>query len=151
MSHTVHEGLLLLALGHEDVVEGGQDALVSGSGHHQGAPGDAETHAEGGLVGAMAAHVADHGPQRPVLQFDGVVEVAAEDVAAASGPVDGGHLEALAAEERPGQQAPLDPGVGLPPQVGLEEPAGGDVGPAPLDGVADRPAQQRGSTSALIR
>ncbi len=73
------ERLVLLALGHQHVVERGQDPLVGGAGHDQGPPGDAEAHAEGGLVGAVAADVADDGPQRPVLQFDGVVEVAAEE------------------------------------------------------------------------
>ena len=54
---------------------------------HQRAPGDAQAGAERRLVRAVAADVADQHVQRAVVELDGVVEVAAEQRAAAARPV----------------------------------------------------------------
>ena len=110
----------------------------------QRAPGDAQLHAERRLVGAVPADVADHRVHRAVGGADGVVEVAAEQGAAAAGAVAGGEAQRGALQQRGGQQAALQPGVLLGAQPGLGELALGEVGAFALDRVADRAAAAAG-------
>lgn len=66
----------------------GQHLVLGDPAHDEGAPGDAQADTEGGLVGAVAAHVADDHVGGAVL-LDGVVEVAAHERAFAAGAVVG--------------------------------------------------------------
>jgi hypothetical protein len=100
-----------VALGDEHLLERGQDLGGRALRERQRAPGDAQADAERRLVGAVAADVADRRVQRAVGQLDDVVEVAAQDGAAAAGPVAGGQAQLRVAQERRGQQPAFQAGV----------------------------------------
>ncbi|GAA3096249.1 hypothetical protein GCM10020254_46840 [Streptomyces goshikiensis] len=126
----------------EDLLEGGEELVAAQAGEGERAPGDPELDAEGGLVGAVAADVADHRVDGAVGGADGVVEVPAEQGPAAAGAVAGREAEVGAFEERVGQQPALQSGVLLGAQFRFCELVLGDVGPFSLHRVADGAAQQ---------
>ena len=58
----------------QHLLEGGEKFVAAQAREGQGPPGDAQLDAEGGLVGAVAADVADHGVDGAVRGADGVVD-----------------------------------------------------------------------------
>ena len=73
---------------------GARTSVGGHAGEHQRAPGDPQADAERRLVGPVAADVADHRVDGAVGHLDRVEEVAAEQRAAAAGPVVRGELAA---------------------------------------------------------
>ncbi len=137
------EDLVAAPLVLQHVLEGGEQGLTGEAGEHQGAPRYPEGDAERGLVRAVAAHVADHDVDGAVVGAHGVVEVAAEQGAAAAGAVAPGEGEPGAVQQRGGQQVALEAGVLLAAQLGLDEATLGLVGAFAFDGVAQGAGQQR--------
>jgi hypothetical protein len=126
----------------QHLLERAEQRVPAQPGEGQRAPGDTEFDAEGRLVRAVAAHVADHGVHRAVGRAHGVVEVAAEQGAGAAGAVARGEPQLAALQQRPGEQSALQPGVLLRPQARLGELALRQVVAFALDGVADGAGQQ---------
>lgn len=136
------EDLLALPLVLQDLLEGGEQLVAAEPGQGQGPPRDAQFHAERRLVGAVPADVADHHVDGAVGRTDRVVEVPAEQRAAAARSVVGREAQIGAFEQRCGEQAAFEAGVLLGAQGGLGEPPLGDVGALALDGVPDGAAEQ---------
>ena len=133
----------------EDLLQRRQEPVRRRVGEHERAPRDPQADAERGLVGAVAADVGDHRLDRAVGALHGVVEVAAEQGAAAAGLVVGRQADHAVVDQRRGQQAALQAGV-----LGGDQPRGLELlldllGPPALDGVADRAGEQPAVDLAL--
>lgn len=136
------EDLLALPLVLQHLLHRGQQGVAAEPGQGQRTPGDAQFDAERRLVRAVSADVADHRVDRAVGGAHRVVEVAAEQGAAAARTVMGGEGEVGAVEKRGGQQSTFQPGVLLGPQPGLGQLVLRDVRPLALDGVPDGAAEE---------
>ena len=133
----------------EEAGERDEDLVVGHLGEHQGAPRDPQVYAEGGLVGAVAHHVTDHGADPPVRHLDDVVEVAAEHGAGPAGTVVAGAADEVGAQQRLGQQPALEPRVLGGQQPLLVQLYLGQLRLAALDGVPDRAVEQLGREVVL--
>lgn len=142
------EDVLVAPLAHEHALHDREHLGSAVAGEGERAPGDAQFHAQRGLVRAVAADVADDGAQRAVGHDDQVVEVAAEQRATAAGPVGGVAAQVAVADEQIGQQPAFEPGVLAGLQFGLGAVL---VGLVAFDRVADRAGQQRAVDLALVQ
>ncbi len=149
------EDLLALPLVLQHLLEGGEQIVPAQPGQGQRPPGDPQLDAERGLVRAVAADVADHRVHRAVRGADDVVEVAAEQGAAAAGAVAGGEAQPGAVQQRGGEQPAFQPGVLLGAQPGFGELVLGDVGAFALhrvpDGAAQDPRVQLAPEEVVLR
>jgi hypothetical protein len=128
-------------LAHEHLLQLGQQLRLVHPGQHERAPGDAQQRTQRGLVGAVAADVADDRVHRAGRAEDGVEEVAADERARAPRPVEGPGAHRAPREQGRGQQTALEAcGLGGG-QLLLPQPQQARLGSAPLHGVAHRPDQ----------
>ncbi len=132
-----------MAFVHQDLVQRAQHPPRLLLGQHERAPRDAQAHAQRGLVGAVAADVADDDLEGAVGQPHRVEEVAAQQHPAAAGPVAGLQGQVLAVHDRRGQQAAFQAGLLGGVQLLVAQLAGGLLGVLALHGVADAAHQQR--------
>ena len=105
------EQVLVVALGVQERLQVGQHRLGPHPSQHEPPPGDPQRHSYGSLVGAVAGNVADHEAHRPVGQFDGVVEVAAEEKGPAGRAIAGGGPQTGLCQHRPGQEPSFQAGA----------------------------------------
>ena len=78
------------------------------AGQHERAPGHAERDAQRRLVGTVAAHVADDGTDRAVVELDGVEEVAAQQDSAPPGGSESPSGPLSSCRIGRGQQSPFE-------------------------------------------
>ena len=142
------EPLVVAALGQQHLLDAAQHLGRREPGEHQRPPGDAQRDPERRLVGTVAAHVADQQVHAGRRLHD-VVEVAAEQGPLAAGSVERRQLELLGVHQRAGQQAALQAGVLLGPQLGGDQLALVGGGPSALDRVAQRALEARAVDLAL--
>ena len=140
---------LLLALAFENPLDGGEHLAHGPVGQDQRPPGHPQADAERCLVGPAAADVADQCVHPAVRRLHHVVEVAAEQALAATGPVAGRHGHPRVRQQRRGQQATLQPGVLPGENLRLLQLALRLLQAPPFDRVADDPVQEQPVDLAL--
>jgi hypothetical protein len=101
------EDRALVALGAHELLEAGEHLVGRAPGEHKRAPCDPQADAERGLVGPVAADIADDRVDDAVLGLDRVIEVAAQQRAPAAGAIAGRQAHVRVVDERPGQQPAL--------------------------------------------
>ena len=138
-----------MALVHEDLLERGQHALDVHATERLRPPRHAQAHAEGGLVGAVAADVADHEVHGAVGRVHQVVEVPSEERSLAARAIAGADAQRRVVEDRHGQQPALQACGLLGQDLGGPQLLADAVGLATLDGVDDRSPQAVAPEAAL--
>ncbi len=144
-----HEATAGAALGRQQPRHRGQDRLVRRTVQDQRAPGNAQMDAQRRLVGSVTHDVADDRAHPSVRGLHHVEEVAAEYGQIAAGLVIGRALDHPVAQQRAGQQTPLQPAVLCRQHLLLAQRQLGRLGAGPLDGVPDRAVEQFGGDVVL--
>ena len=147
---TVAKMPLPARLGAQDPLELTHPVGAAQTGERQRAPGDAQRHAERGLVGTVARDVADHHVHGPVRGLHEVVEVAAEQRVLPAGPIPRDDVDAgVVEQQRSGQQAALEPGVLQGAQLAGVQLDRGELGALAFDRVEHCASQHLGLDAAL--
>src|SRR5699024_2186064 len=133
--------LLLCPLADQDPFQVGQDPVLGDPAHDEGPPGDAQTDAKGGLVGAVPTDVTDEDVGGAVL-FHRVVEVTADQGAFAAGSVVGTVFERGSCQEHLRQQATLQTHVLVSTYTGLVQLACVFVCTSVFYGIAQAAGQE---------
>ena len=161
------EDVFVLPLGHQQLLQQAHHGQRRGPGQDQRAPGHPEADAERRLGHAVPADIADDRVHGAVRGLHHVVEVAAEQRVGPARAVPGDHLEIAGADQRGGQQGPLQPRVLLRPQRadlqlrgrlldllalrGVPDGAAEHIGRGlPLDQVVLGAGRDRGQRGALL-
>jgi len=105
------EDVLVLPLSHQQLLQQSHHGQRRGPGQDQRAPRHPEADTERRLGHAVPADIADDRVHGAVRGLHHVIEVAAEQRVGPARTVPGDHLEIAGADQRGGQQSPLQPGV----------------------------------------
>ena len=135
------EEVLVFPLGHQQLLEQAHQRRRGPARQDQGPPGHPQADPDSRLGRAVPADVTDDRVHDAVRRLDHVVEVAAEQGIGPAGTVPGDHLERAGADQRGGQQRPLQPGVLLRPQRAALQRRRRLLHVLALGGVADGPAE----------
>jgi hypothetical protein len=130
-------------LGHTDPFHGAQ--YLHGIGHprqNEPTPGEAQPNAEGRLVGAVSADIADERPHEAVVGLHDIEEVASQQRALPPRPVARDDPDAIAGDQRPRQQTSFQTGVLGCQEAGVAQLRRGGCRRLALHRVTDRPSEQ---------